>query len=100
MRSSKTCAAATTKSAWMPIHGIGSWRSLLNPPAPSEQGLYSVVLILSPLNATEPVIALLDAGYTYDQLDIGPTTPTAKKGPATITNDSIPSPGSMIPMNG
>ena len=54
MRSSKTYAVATTNSAWMPILGIGFRRSLLNSPAPSEQRVYSVVLALSPVNATDP----------------------------------------------
>jgi hypothetical protein len=38
----------------MAIHGIGSRRSLLNSPAPSAQLLDSVVLALSPVNATDP----------------------------------------------
>jgi hypothetical protein len=66
MRSSKTYVAATTNSAWMPIHGIGSRRSLLNSPAPSEQRVYSVVLALSPVNATDPrwVVFLVDTQFS------------------------------------
>jgi hypothetical protein len=39
----------------MPIHGTGSRRSLLNSPTPSEQGVYSVALVFSPVNATDPL---------------------------------------------
>jgi hypothetical protein len=49
------CGAVTTKSAWMLIHGIGSQQSLLNSPTPSEPHVYSVVLVLSPVNATDPI---------------------------------------------
>jgi hypothetical protein len=54
MHLSRTCAAATTNSDWMPIHGIGSRRSLLNSHAPSDQDFYSVALVLPPANATDP----------------------------------------------